>query len=101
MPLNLERHPETQTHKRLIALKRLGILAGFAVLLILLATAALVLRQRLLVQITHQNLAFHTRQVISELNQTESRLKDAETGQRGLLYTTVDRGQSSSTGQDS
>jgi diguanylate cyclase (GGDEF)-like protein/PAS domain S-box-containing protein len=87
MPLNLERHPETQTHKRLIALKRLGILAGFAVLLILLATAALVLRQRLLVQITHQNLAFHTRQVISELNQTESRLKDAETGQRGLLYT--------------
>jgi len=87
MPLNLEPYPETRIYKRHTALKRLSILAGFAILLILLATATLVLRQRLHVQITHQDLAIHTRQVISDLNQTESLLKDAETGQRGLLYT--------------
>jgi len=87
MPLSLERHPESQSHKRHLDLKRLSILAGFAILLVLLSTAALVLRRQLLNQITHQDLAIHTRQVISELNQTESLLKDAETGQRGLLYT--------------
>ena len=87
MPLSLERHPETQIHKKHAALKRLGILAGFAILLILLATATLVLRRQLLIQIDHQNLANHTRMVISELNKIESLLKDAETGQRGLLYT--------------
>ena len=87
MPLSLERHPESQSHKKHTALKRLGILAGFAILLILLAAATLVLRHQLLTQIDHQDLAIHTRQVISELNQTESLLKDAETGQRGLLYT--------------
>jgi diguanylate cyclase (GGDEF)-like protein/PAS domain S-box-containing protein len=87
MPLSLERHPENHSHKRRMALKRLGILAGFAILLILLATATLVLRRQLLTQVTHQDSAIHTRLVISELNQTESLLKDAETGQRGLLYT--------------
>jgi diguanylate cyclase (GGDEF)-like protein/PAS domain S-box-containing protein len=70
-----------------MALKRLSIVAGFAILLILLATAALVLRRQLLTQIIHQDSAIHTRLVISELNETESLLKDAETGQRGLLYT--------------
>lgn len=87
MPLSLERNPESQSHKKHTALKRLGILAGFAILLILLAAATLVLRRQLLIQITHQDWATHTRLVIAELNQTESLLKDAETGQRGLLYT--------------
>jgi diguanylate cyclase (GGDEF)-like protein/PAS domain S-box-containing protein len=87
MPLSLERHPESQSHKKLAALKRLGILAGFAILLILLAVATLVLRRQLLIQIAHQDWITHTRLVIFELNQTELLLKDAETGQRGILYT--------------
>jgi diguanylate cyclase (GGDEF)-like protein/PAS domain S-box-containing protein len=87
MPLSLERHPESQCHKKHMALKRLAILTGFAILLILLAAATLILRRRLLIQIVHQDWVTHTRLVISELNQTESLLKDAETGQRGLLYT--------------
>ena len=87
MPLSLERHPEAPFRKRLTALKRLGILAGFAILLILMAAATLVLRHQLLIQIAHQDWVTHTRLVISELNQTESLVKDAETGQRGLLYT--------------
>jgi diguanylate cyclase (GGDEF)-like protein/PAS domain S-box-containing protein len=87
MPLSLDRYPETQIYKKHTALKRLGIIAGFAILMILLATATLVLRRQLLIQIAYQDWVTHTRLVISELNQTESLLKDAETGQRGLLYT--------------
>jgi len=87
MPLSPERHSETQIHKKHEALKRLGILAGFATLLTLLAAATLILRHQLLIQIAHQDWVTHTRQVIFELNETESLLKDAETGQRGLLYT--------------
>jgi diguanylate cyclase (GGDEF)-like protein/PAS domain S-box-containing protein len=87
MPLSFERHPDGQIRNKNSALKRLSILAGFAVLLTLLASATLVLRHQLLTQIAQQDRAIHTRLVISELNQTESLLKDAETGQRGLLYT--------------
>jgi diguanylate cyclase (GGDEF)-like protein/PAS domain S-box-containing protein len=47
----------------------------------------MVLRRQLLAQIAHHDWITHTRLVISELNQTESLLKDAETGQRGVLYT--------------
>jgi diguanylate cyclase (GGDEF)-like protein/PAS domain S-box-containing protein len=87
MPLSLECLPETKIHKRHMALKRLGILAGFTVLLILLAAATLILRHRLLIQIAHQDWVTQARLVIYELNEAESLLKDAETGQRGLLYT--------------
>jgi diguanylate cyclase (GGDEF)-like protein/PAS domain S-box-containing protein len=87
MPLSLDRHPETESHKKHVALKRLVIIAGFAILLILLFATTMVLRRQLLVQIANQNWITHTRLVISELNQTESLLKDAETGQRGVLYT--------------
>ena len=87
MPLSLERHPETESHKKRAALKRLAILAGFAILLILLFTTTMVVRRQLLVEIAKQDWITHTRLVISELNLTESLLKDAETGQRGILYT--------------
>jgi diguanylate cyclase (GGDEF)-like protein/PAS domain S-box-containing protein len=87
MSLNRDRSPESQNHKMPTSVKRLGILAGFAILLILLATATLVLRRQLLIQIAHQDWVTHTRLVISELNQTQSLIKDAETGQRGFLYT--------------
>jgi diguanylate cyclase (GGDEF)-like protein/PAS domain S-box-containing protein len=70
-----------------MALKRLGIIAGFVVLLILLAGTTVVLRRQLLNQIAKQDRVTHTRLVLSELNTTELLLKDAETGQRGFLYT--------------
>jgi len=87
MPLSLDHHAENLTHKRLTDLKRLGIIAGFLILLILLAGTTIILRRQLLIQVANQNWVTHTRLVISELHQTESLLKDAETGQRGVLYT--------------
>ncbi|MGA3010961.1 MAG: EAL domain-containing protein [Terracidiphilus sp.] len=87
MPLSPDHHPQTDSHKKHVAFKRLAIIAGFAILLILLFATTMVLRRRLLVEIANQDLVTHTRQVISELNQTESLLKDAETSQRGVLYT--------------
>jgi diguanylate cyclase (GGDEF)-like protein/PAS domain S-box-containing protein len=87
MPLSLERHTETESHRKHVALKRLAIIAGFAILLILLFATTMIVRRQLLVEIAKQDWITHTRLVISELNQTESLLKDAETGQRGVLYT--------------
>ena len=87
MPLSRDRHTENQKSKTQAALKRFGILAGFAVLLILLAGAAIVLRRQLLFQVANQDRVTHTRLVLSELKTTELLLKDAEIGQRGFLYT--------------
>ena len=87
MHLGFARDAETDKHKRLAYLKRLGIIAGFALLLFLLALATSILRRQLLIQIGNQDWVAHTRLVLYELNETEALLKDAETGQRGLLYT--------------
>jgi diguanylate cyclase (GGDEF)-like protein/PAS domain S-box-containing protein len=87
MPLSLDRHPESLSHRRLTAWKRLAILAGFGILLLLLLSGTLVLRRQLLTQIANQNRVLHTRQVLAELKITESLIKDAERGQRGFLYT--------------
>ena len=87
MRLSLARNSEADSHKRQTSLKRQGILAGFALLLVLLAGTTMVLKRNLMVQIGNQDWVTHTRLVLYELNQTESLLKDAETGQRGLLYT--------------
>ena len=67
--------------------KRFGIIGGFVLLLILLAANAIVTRRQLAVQIEDQNWVAHSRQVLFELSQTESLLNEAETGQRGYLYT--------------
>ena len=67
--------------------KRFGIIGGFVLLLILLAANAIVTRRQLDVQVENQYWVAHSRQVLFELSQTESLLKDAETGQRGYLYT--------------
>jgi PAS domain S-box-containing protein len=67
--------------------KRLGVVAGVGLLLILLVGSAFVVRRRLAMQIADQFRVAHTRQVLFELSQTESLIKDAETGQRGFLYT--------------
>jgi PAS domain S-box-containing protein len=67
--------------------RRFSVTTGFLLLLIVLIANALVTRHQLSVQVDNQDLAAHAQQVLFELSQTESLLKDAETGQRGYLYT--------------
>ncbi|MGC2110334.1 MAG: CHASE3 domain-containing protein [Candidatus Korobacteraceae bacterium] len=67
--------------------KRFSVIAGFSVLLILLALNGFVIRRQLRVQVQNQVWVVHTNEVLLEISQTESLLKDAETGQRGYLYT--------------
>src|ERR1700733_6378487 len=67
--------------------KRFGVIAGFAILLMLLAINTAVLRHQLLVQVGNQEWFSRSRRVVQELRNTESLIKDAETGQRGYLYT--------------
>ncbi len=87
MLLNLSRHSESLDHKKLTSLKRIGIFAAVGLLLILLTGNTLVLRHHLNVQIENQAWVSHTRQVLLELERTESLLKDTESGQRGFLLT--------------
>jgi PAS domain S-box-containing protein len=67
--------------------KRLSIVAGFGLLLIVLAANAWITRLQLGVQIDNQLWVSHTKEVLFELSQTELLLDNAETGQRGFLYT--------------
>jgi PAS domain S-box-containing protein len=67
--------------------KRFGVIAGFLTLLVLLAINAAILRHQLAVQVGNQEWFSHSRRVVQELRNTESLVKDAETGQRGYLYT--------------
>src|ERR1700736_6424447 len=67
--------------------KQLGIVVGALLLLILLATNAFVVQRRLGIQVKSQFWVLHTQQVLLLVSQTESLIKDAETGQRGFLYT--------------
>jgi CHASE3 domain sensor protein len=67
--------------------KRFGVIAGFLVLLLLLAVNTAILRRQLAVQVANQEWFSRSRRVLQELKSTESLLKDAESGQRGYLYT--------------
>jgi PAS domain S-box-containing protein len=67
--------------------KRFGVIAGFIALLVLLAINTVIVRHQLAVQVGNQEWFSHSRRVVQELRSTESLLKDAETGQRGFLYT--------------
>jgi PAS domain S-box-containing protein len=67
--------------------KRLGVIAGFLVILVLLAINTAILRRQLAVQVGNQEWFSRSRRVLQELKNTDSLLKDAETGQRGYLYT--------------
>jgi PAS domain S-box-containing protein len=67
--------------------KRFSVVTGFILLLLLLVANSIVLRRQLSVQVTNQVWVYHTQEVLLEVTQTESLLKDAETGQRGYLYT--------------
>ncbi len=70
-----------------IPYKRIGVVVGFSLLLALLMVNAAVTRRQLSLQIGAESWVSHTRQVLFELNQLELLLVDAETGQRGYLYT--------------
>jgi PAS domain S-box-containing protein len=67
--------------------KRFSVITGFGLLVIVLAANAIITKRQLGVQGENQRWLSHTKQVLFELAQTESLLKDAETGQRGFLYT--------------
>jgi PAS domain S-box-containing protein len=66
--------------------KRFGVITGFVLLLILLIANALITRRQLADLVSHQADVEHTQQVLIAIDQTQSLLKDAETGQRGFLY---------------
>jgi|GEM_PF-2261952 PAS domain S-box len=70
-----------------IPYKRLGVIVGFALLLLVLIVNALVTRRQLSRQIGAQSWVTHTQRVLYELNLLELLIVDAETGQRGYLYT--------------
>lgn len=87
MPLSLDRYAETESDEKLSSLKRLGVLAGFAFFLAILVVNTFIQRHQLDIQVRHQDWVNHTRQVLFELERTETLLKDAEAGQLGFLYT--------------
>jgi PAS domain S-box-containing protein len=68
-------------------LKQFSIVSGFVVLALLLIGNALITRRQLSAQIGAADWVLHTRQVLIELEETESLLLNAETGQRGYLLT--------------
>jgi PAS domain S-box-containing protein len=63
------------------------VIGGFLLLLVLLIANAFLLRRQLAIQTADQARAEESRRLLFELEQTESLLKDSETGQRGFLYT--------------
>jgi PAS domain S-box-containing protein len=67
--------------------KRFSVVTGFSVLMALLIAGTFVTRRRITVQVSDHQWVTHTRVVLFELEKAESLLKDAETGQRGYLYT--------------
>jgi PAS domain S-box-containing protein len=67
--------------------KRFGVISGFVIVLVLLAINTVVLRNQLATQVGNQEWFSRSRRVVQELRNTDSLLKDAETGQRGYLYT--------------
>jgi PAS domain S-box-containing protein len=67
--------------------KRFGVISGFVIVLGLLAINTAVLRHQLATQVANQEWFSRSRRVVQEIRNTDSLLKDAETGQRGYLYT--------------
>ncbi len=67
--------------------KRFSVITGFAVLLAVLMINTAITRRQIAVQDSNQGWVEHTQRVLLELTTVESLLKDAETGQRGFLYT--------------
>jgi PAS domain S-box-containing protein len=71
--------------------KRLGVMTGFLLLLVLLVAGTVTTRRQLRLQAESLHRVLHSKQVMAELTATESLIKDAETGQRGYLLTNNSR----------
>jgi PAS domain S-box-containing protein len=69
------------------SLRQFGVIAGFALLGLLLIANAVMTKHRMDVQSGNAQWVLHSRQVEIALEEAESTLKDAETGQRGYLLT--------------
>lgn len=67
--------------------RRFSIIFGFGVFILVLIAAFGVTRGELALQLQSNFRVAHTRQVLLEIARTQSLLQDAETGQRGFLYT--------------
>jgi PAS domain S-box-containing protein len=67
--------------------KRFSVIGGFAIMLAVLVLNTAITRRQIAVQDSNQGWVEHTQRVQLELAIVESLLKDAETGQRGYLYT--------------
>ena len=67
--------------------QRLGVSLGFVIFAVLLIANALILRRAVVGQIKNSQWMEHTNHVLLQLEQVQSLLTDAETGQRGYLYT--------------
>ncbi len=67
--------------------KRVTVIAGFAILLAVLFANSFVTRRELNVQTSNQKRVASTRDVLYQLSETEALLLNAQSGQRGFLYT--------------
>ena len=67
--------------------KRASVLVGFVVLILVLIANSWYIKRELDSQVADHKLLSRTKQVILELTETGLLLDDAETGQRGFLYT--------------
>lgn len=67
--------------------RKLTVLTGFAVLLAILVVDAVLIRREVQRQVRSHELVVHTEDVLVALTETQGLLSDAETGQRGYLYT--------------
>jgi PAS domain S-box-containing protein len=68
-------------------IQRFSVITGFSILGALLLLNAFITRRQVQVQVQNAVWLMHSQQVLYQLEQTESLLTEAETGQRGYLYT--------------
>jgi cytochrome c biogenesis protein CcdA len=76
MPLRLGKDRETNKRKRQMLMRRLAFMAGFVLILIVIAVNTLILRHQLAVQMANQARVNLSGQVLFELERAESLLKD-------------------------
>ena len=69
------------------SVKRFSVVIGFVTLVFLLATNGVVIRRGIETQVSAHYRVEHAQQVLLELTQIDSLLTQAESGQRGFLYT--------------
>lgn len=74
-------------HKRFSGIRRSTVFSGFVMLLAALVANTVIMRIQLGLQIGNQVRVAHSRQVLSEIGETELLLKDVEIIQFSLLYT--------------